>query len=85
MRLIATGKIDEIGRILLPRELRREFHVEAVTDLDIYIDNERIVLQKTLPVCKICGEKNNLTQIAEKGVFICDSCRRSVQEMENEL
>jgi len=81
MRLIATRKIDEIGRILLPRELRRELQIEADTDLDIYADDEGIVLQKTLPTCKICSEKNNLTQMAGKCVYICAGCRRSVQEM----
>jgi len=82
MKLVTTRQIDEIGRILLPRELRKEFQIDAETDLDIYADGERIVLQKTLPACRICGEKNNLTQMAGKGIYICVDCRRSVQEME---
>ena len=82
MKLIATRQIDDIGRILLPREWRREFQIESDTDLDIYADGERIVLQKTLPACKICGEKNNLMQMAGKDAFICADCKRIVQEIE---
>jgi transcriptional pleiotropic regulator of transition state genes len=81
MRLVATRKIDEVGRIVVPRELQREFQIEADTALDIYADDGRIVLQKSLPACKICGEKNNLTQMAGKCVFICAGCKQSIQEM----
>jgi len=82
MRLVGTRQTDEIGRILLPRELRREFEIEAETDLDIYADGDRIVLQRHYPVCKICGGDNDLAQMAGKGVFICAGCKRSIQEME---
>ena len=86
MRLIAIRKIDEIGRILIPMELRRNLGIEADTDLNIYADdNEGIVLQKALPACKICGGKNDLAQIAGKSVFICAACKQSVQKMGDQL
>ena len=81
MNLFATRRIDELGRIVLPMELRKMFQIERDTDLNIYADGiEKIVLQKTWPACKICGTENDLAQIAGKDVFICAGCKQSVQE-----
>ena len=47
MKLIATRKIDELGRILLPMEIRKRYQLEADTALDICVDDSgQIVLQR---------------------------------------
>lgn len=47
-------KIDELGRIVLPIELRREMGIEEKDTLSILIDGEHIVLKKHSPSCFIC-------------------------------
>lgn len=84
MNLYATRRVDDLGRIVLPMELRKKLQIDSDTDLDIYTDgNERIVLKKASPACKICGSQNNLTLtiISEKDVFICANCKHSLQKI----
>ena len=84
MKLIATRKIDELGRILLPMEIRKRYQLEADTALDICVDDSgQIVLQRQMPFCKICGETERLVEIAKKNVYICDNCKSAINEMDS--
>ena len=54
----ATGivrKVDELGRIVLPIELRRTLNIEIKDPLEIYVDGESIMLKKYQPACVFCG------------------------------
>ena len=83
MKLIATRRMDEIGRIVLPMEVRRRLQIEPDNALDICVDdNGKIVIQKSEPSCRICGEENGVMEIAGKDIFICASCRQFIKEIE---
>jgi len=81
MKSFATKTTDELGRIVLPMELRKKHQIETGTILEIGEDNGLIVLRKQLPYCKICGSTDNLVEITKKNFFICENCKRSVQEI----
>lgn len=51
-------KVDELGRIVIPKELRRTLGIEIKDSLEIYVDEERIILQKYRPSmkCYVTGE-----------------------------
>ena len=71
----ATGivrKVDELGRIVLPIELRRTLNIEIRDPLEIYVDNEGIMLKKYTPACILCGENDDLVEY--KGKKICKKC-----------
>ena len=71
----ATGivrKVDELGRIVLPIELRRTLGIEVRDPLEIYVDGESIMLKKYVPACILCGESGELVEY--KGKKICRSC-----------
>lgn len=71
----ATGivrKVDELGRIVLPIELRRTLGIEVRDPIEIYVDGEKILLKKYAPACVICGESDDL--IEYKGKKICRKC-----------
>ncbi|MCG8482598.1 MAG: AbrB/MazE/SpoVT family DNA-binding domain-containing protein, partial [Clostridia bacterium] len=54
----ATGivrKVDELGRVVLPIELRRNLNIEIKDPLEIYVDGEMIILKKYAPACIFCG------------------------------
>ena len=62
----ATGivrKVDELGRIVLPIELRRTLNIEIKDPLEIYVDGESIMLKKYQPACVFCGSSDNIKQI----------------------
>ncbi len=71
-------KVDELGRIVLPIELRRTFNIEVKDALEIYVDEATIILKKYEPECIFCADARNITNY--KGKNICQSC---LKELEN--
>jgi transcriptional pleiotropic regulator of transition state genes len=65
-------KIDELGRIVLPSELRRVFGIREGDELEISVDGERVILQKRQDVCTFCGNEN--PGIDYKGRHVCVTC-----------
>lgn len=75
----ATGivrKVDELGRIVLPIELRRNLDIEERDALEIYLDGDKIVLQKYEPACLFCGSAKDLVNY--KGKNVCCECIRDL-------
>ena len=78
----ATGivrKVDELGRIVLPIELRRTLNIEIKDPLEIYVDGESIMLKKYQPACVFCGSSDNIKQIKDKNV--CEKCVKELQSL----
>jgi transcriptional pleiotropic regulator of transition state genes len=65
-------KVDELGRIVIPIELRRTMGIEEKDALEIYVDNEKIILRKYEPACIFCGNAEEVLNY--KGKNICRSC-----------
>lgn len=75
----ATGivrKVDELGRIVLPIELRRTLDIVERDPLEIYVDGSSIVLTKYQPACIFCGDSKDI--IAYKGKNICAGCLKDL-------
>lgn len=69
-------KVDELGRIVLPVELRRTLDIAERDALEIYVDGTSIVLRKHQSACIFCGSAKNVMVFKDKNV--CASC---VQEL----
>ncbi|MEG2377316.1 MAG: AbrB/MazE/SpoVT family DNA-binding domain-containing protein [Clostridia bacterium] len=67
-----TRKIDELGRIVLPIELRRKMGIAEKDSLEIYVEGDSIILKKYEPACIFCGNARNVTTFMDKNV--CASC-----------
>jgi len=65
-------KIDELGRIVLPIELRRTLDLDTKDSLEIYVDQDAVVLKKFKKSCVFCGEGENLIEFKNK--LICPEC-----------
>ena len=65
-------KVDELGRIVLPIELRRTLDIEERDSLEIYLDGDKIILSKYMPACLFCGNAQNV--IYFHGKLICHDC-----------
>lgn len=65
-------KVDELGRIVLPIELRRTLDIAEKDSLEIYVDDNRIILKKYEPTCVFCGSSKDV--LSFKGKNICPSC-----------
>jgi transcriptional pleiotropic regulator of transition state genes len=71
-------KLDELGRIVLPIELRRTLNLAEKDAVEIYVDGEQIVLQKYQPNCIFCGEGKSFVEY--KGRTVCQSCAKTIVE-----
>ncbi len=65
-------KVDELGRVVLPIELRRTLEIAEKDPLEIYVDGENIILRKHSDRCVFCGAGSSLTEF--KGKLVCKSC-----------
>ncbi len=65
-------KVDELGRIVLPIELRRTLDIAEKDALEIYVDDDSIILKKYEPSCIFCGNSKDV--ISFKGKNICPRC-----------
>ena len=72
-------KVDELGRVVLPIELRRTLDIEVKDSLEIYVDGSQIILKKYEPACIFCG--NALDIPNAKGKNICKSCLAEIAEL----
>ncbi len=73
--LKATGivrKVDELGRIVLPKELRRTFGIEIKDAMEIYVDDDSIIFKKYEPACIFCGSAESIVNYSGKN--ICKEC-----------
>ena len=69
-------KVDELGRIVLPIELRRTLGIEEKDRIEIFVDGDSVILRKYQPGCVLCGNANDL--ILYKGKTICQDCVRNM-------
>lgn len=70
-------KVDELGRVVLPMELRRTMNINEKDPLEIYVDGEAIILRKYSPGCIFCGNANGIQNY--KGKHLCKDCIRELQ------
>lgn len=77
----ATGivrKVDELGRIVIPIELRRNLGIEIKDPMEIFVDDDCIVLRKYEPTCIFCGSDYEV--VNHQGKNICKNC---IEELKN--
>ncbi len=67
-------KMDELGRVVIPMELRRNLNIAEKDALEIYVEGDNIILKKYTPGCFICQEIDNLVIIPDSKVKICPKC-----------
>ncbi len=65
-------KVDELGRVVIPIELRRTFNIAEKDALEIFVEGDNIILKKYEPACIFCGQAKDVKNL--KGKNICPSC-----------
>ena len=64
--------IDELGRVVVPKEIRQRMGIANTDPVEIYIEGDKIILTKYSPVCHFCGSSENVIEF--KGKKICKNC-----------
>ena len=72
-------QLDNLGRVVLPIELRRTMDISVKDPLEVFVDGESIILRKYEPNCLFCGASKDLKEY--HGKQICAKCAKSIGEL----
>lgn len=74
-------RVDELGRIVLPIELRRNLDIEERDPLEITVQGDQIILRKYQPSCIFCAADDDLLHYNEKR--ICRECLKKLNDLDD--
>lgn len=72
-------KLDQLGRVVLPIELRNNMELPGGTPMEIYTDSNTIIIKKYQPGCIFCGSLDDVEHF--KGQPICAKCKAGVKSL----
>lgn len=72
-------KIDELGRIVLPIEIRNTMNIRSRDPIEIFVDEDKIILKKYEPTCIFCGNADNVEHYKDK--LICHDCLKALKDV----
>ena len=72
-------KVDELGRIVLPIELRRTLDIAEKDSMEIYIEGDSIILKKYQPACIFCDNEKDIIEF--RGKNVCPRCFREMSAL----
>ena len=70
--------VDELGRIVIPKEMRKKLDIKPETPLEILLEGDTIIMKKDCSACVFCGAENTETEF--KGKRICSDCLAGIKE-----
>ena len=73
---IAVRAIDELGRIVLPAEIRHKFNLNTNDKVKIIEKGDKILIEKYKPSCAFCGGSESLVMLNDK--YVCEKCRQII-------
>lgn len=76
-------QIDPLGRIVLPRDLRKSLNLNDHDSVEFFLEGNTIVIKKYLPTCIFCGNAENL--VSFKGKCVCPSCAKKLQILTEDM
>ena len=79
----ATGivrKLDQLGRIVIPKELRNTFDMKENDPIEIFVEGNDIILRKYQPACVFCNDATDIVQFGGKNV--CKACLAKLKSIE---
>ena len=71
-------KIDELGRVVLPMELRKTLNIQIKDPMEIYVEGDSVILRKYEPCCIFCGDSTNVSYFKDK--VVCESCKKELSK-----
>ena len=70
--------IDELGRIVIPKEIRNALDMRPKDEIEIYIEDGNMIMRKAKPFCAFCGSTEELSQFS--GKYICGDCLTKLRD-----
>tara|TARA_B100000925_G_scaffold132617_1_gene99204 strand:+ start:514 stop:753 length:240 start_codon:yes stop_codon:yes gene_type:complete len=73
------SKIDNLGRIVIPKSIRKALDVEANSEISMYVEDKKLIITKGYQTCSICGSKDITYQLKDK--FLCSDCINDIKNL----
>ena len=77
-KMNTVRKLDELGRIVFPKEMRAMLDICPKDELQVICENEEIMIRKSHSGCKLCGSS---AEIMEPNLQICQSCVEKIKKL----
>ena len=71
-------RVDDLGRIVIPMELRRTLGIRVEDQISISVEGERIILEKYRASCVICGSEKEIRTVKDRAV--CEDCIAAIKK-----
>ena len=71
--------VDELGRIVIPKEMRRQIGIDNTDPVEFYVEGDKIVISKHRPLCHFCSSSDEVTEF--KGRSIWKACIKELAEL----
>lgn len=78
--MVATGivrKVDDLGRIVIPKEIRKTQVLVEGTPIEIFVEGNAVILKKYILVCSNCGCADDLVSL--ESLRLCPACVKSMK------
>lgn len=75
-------RLDELGRVVIPIEIRNQFEIVEKDPIEIYVEGSSIILKKFEPNCIFCGNNKDLMSYNDK--LICSECANKISNLKKE-
>ena len=76
-----TRPVDQLGRVVIPKEIRNELNVAEGDRLEIWMDGDTVLMRKYEPHCVFCEETEDLIEF--EGRLICKKCASKIAKEAN--
>lgn len=71
-------KVDKLGRVVLPVEIRRSLGIEVGDLIDVSVEGQRVVMRKVASGCTFCDSPEQLREFADR--LVCEQCVTRLSE-----
>ena len=75
-------KVDELGRVVIPIEIRTKLNIAEKDPIEIYVDGSSIILKKFEPNCVFCGNTKNVVEYKDK--LVCAKCIKNISDLQEQ-
>lgn len=75
-------KVDELGRVVIPIEIRNQFEIAEKDPIEIYVDGSSIILKKYERSCLFCGNTKKIVSYKDK--LICSKCLKQIKDIKED-
>ena len=72
-------RVDELGRVVIPIEIRNKFQIAEKDPIEIYVEGSSIILKKFEPNCIFCGSTKDLVEYKDR--LVCSKCAENLSQL----